>query len=53
MYLGGKRRKKNQTSKRDSAEDQSKGRGGSRKAMVVVGVERGGKAKAKPGALAR
>ena len=49
VYLGGKRRKKNQTSKRDSDADQPKGRGGSRKAMVVVGVERGGRAKAKRG----
>jgi len=49
VHLGGKRRKKNQTTKRDSAEDQPKGRGGSRKAKVVVGVERGGKAKAKRG----
>jgi hypothetical protein len=32
-----------------SAEDQPKGRGGSRKAKVVVGVERDGKAKAKQG----
>ena len=47
--MSGKCRKKNQTSKRDSAEDQPKGRGGSRKAMVVAGVERGGKAKAKRG----
>jgi hypothetical protein len=37
VYLGGKRRKKNQTSKRDSDIDQPQGRGGSRKAMVVVG----------------
>lgn len=48
VYLGGKRRK-NQTSRRDSDEDQPKGRGGSRKAMVVVGVERSGRAKAKRG----
>jgi hypothetical protein len=48
-YLGGKRRKKNQTSRRDSDDDQPKGRAGTRKSMVVVAVERGGKAKAKRG----
>lgn len=45
-YIGGKRRK-GEASKRDSDDDQPKGRGGSRKTMVAVAVERGGKAKAK------
>jgi transposase-like protein len=49
VYLGGKKRKKNQTSKRDKSDDQPKGRGGTRKAMVVVAVERGGRAKATRG----
>jgi hypothetical protein len=49
-YLGGKRTTK-RASKRDKSEDQPKGRGGSRKSMVVVAVERGkrGKARAKRG----
>jgi transposase-like protein len=42
-YIGGKR-KRGQKSKRDGDGDQPKGRGGSRKAMVVTAVERGGKA---------
>jgi hypothetical protein len=46
-YLGGKKRKKGQTSKRDSDDDQPKGRAGTRKSMVVAGVERGKKGKAK------
>ena len=45
-YLGGKRRK-GAASKRDSDDDQPKGRGGSRKGMVAVAVERAGKARAK------
>ena len=49
VYLGGKRRKKNQTSRRDSDDDRPRGRAGTRKAMVVAGVERGGKAKVKRG----
>jgi hypothetical protein len=47
-YIGGKR-KRGQQSKRDGDGDQPKGRGGSRKAMVVTAVERGGKARAKRG----
>jgi hypothetical protein len=46
-YLGGKRTTK-PASKRDQGEDQPKGRGGSRKRIVVVAVERG-KARAKRG----
>ena len=49
VYLGGQKRKKNQVSKRDKNDDQPKGRGGTRKAMVVVAVERGGRAKAARG----
>ena len=48
-YLGGRRRKKGQISKRDPDDDQPVGRTGIRKSMVVVGVARGGKAKAKRG----
>lgn len=47
-YIGGKRRR-DQASKRDDDDDQPKGRGGSRKTMAVVAVERGGKAKARKG----
>ena len=46
--IGGKR-KRGQKSKRDGDGDQPKGRGGSRKAMVVTAVGRGGKARAKRG----
>jgi len=47
----GDKRKRRQKSKRDGDGDgdQPKGRGGSRKAMVVTAVERGGKARAKRG----
>jgi hypothetical protein len=50
-YLGGKKRTKSKPSKRDPATDQPRGRGGSRKSMVIVGVERGkgGRARAKRG----
>ena len=47
-YLGGKRRK-GRASQRDPEDDQPKGRGGGRKAMVVVASERKGKARAKRG----
>ena len=47
-YVGGKRRK-GEKSKRDGDDDQPKGRGGSRKMMVVTAVERGGKARATKG----
>lgn len=47
-YVGGKRRR-DQKSKRDTDDDQPKGRGGSRKMMVVTAVERGGMAKARRG----
>jgi hypothetical protein len=46
--IGGKR-KRGQKSKRNGDGDQPKGRGGSRKAMVVSALERGGKARAKRG----
>jgi hypothetical protein len=45
-YVGGKRRKHTK-SRRDKDDDQPRGRDGSRKAMVVTAVERGGKARAK------
>jgi transposase-like protein len=44
--IGGKR-KRDQKSRRDDDGDQPKGRGGSRKAMVISGVERGGKSRAR------
>ncbi len=47
-YIGGKRRR-DAKSKRDSDDDQPKGRGGSRKMMAVTAVERDGKAKARKG----
>ena len=47
-YIGGKARK-TRASKRDSDDDQPKGRGGSRKMMAVAAVERGGRAKARRG----
>jgi len=48
-YLGGKRRKKGQTSKRDPDDDQPTGRSGTRKSMVTVATERGGRARAAKG----
>jgi transposase-like protein len=48
-YLGGKARKKGQKSKRDSDDDQPKGRSGARKSMVTVAAERGGRARAAKG----
>jgi len=45
-YVGGKR-KRGQTSRKDDDRDQPRGRGGSRKAMVVTAVERGGKVRAR------
>ena len=48
-YVGGKARKRGQASRRDSDDDQPMGRGGSRKAMVVAAVERGGRARARRG----
>lgn len=48
-YVGGKARKRGQASRRDSDDDQPLGRGGSRKAMVVAAVERGGRVVAKRG----
>lgn len=47
-YIGGKRRRDSK-SKRDSDDDQPKGRGGSRKTMAVTAVELDGKAKARKG----
>lgn len=47
-YLGGKR-KTGRTSRRDPDDDQPVGRAGQRKSMVMVGVERGGRAKARRG----
>jgi transposase-like protein len=47
-YLGGKRRK-DAKSQRDGDDDQPKGRGGSRRTMVTVAAERGGRARAKRG----
>lgn len=49
-YVGGKARKKGQTSKRDPDDKQPKGRGGSRKSMVMVATERGVRARAAKGA---
>jgi transposase-like protein len=48
-YLGGKKRPKGETSKRDSDDDQPTGRSGSKKAMVTVATERGGRARAAKG----
>ena len=47
-YIGDKRRR-DAKSKRDSDDDQPKGRGGSRKMMAVTAVERDGEAKARKG----
>jgi len=47
--LGGKQRKKGQTSKRELDDAQPKGRSGTRKSMVTVAAERGGRAKAEKG----
>ena len=44
-YIGRKPPKKVQFSKRDNDDNQPKGRGGSRKMMVVTSVERGGEAR--------
>jgi transposase-like protein len=48
-YLGGKKRKKGRTSKRDPDDDQPTGRAGTRKSMVTVAAERGGRARAAKG----
>lgn len=48
-YLGGKKRKKGERSKRDHDDDQPTGRAGSRKSMVTVAVERSGRARAAKG----
>jgi transposase-like protein len=48
-YLGGKKRPKGQASKRDPDDDQPTGRSGSKKAMVTVATERGGRARAAKG----
>ena len=48
-YLGGKRQTKGRTSKRDPDDDQPVGRSGSRKSMVTVATERGGRARAAKG----
>lgn len=45
-YVGG-RRKRGKASKRDDDDSQPKGRGGSRKAMILTAVERGGRVRAK------
>ena len=50
-YLGGKKRAKSETSKRDDDDDQPKGRSGSRKAMVTVATEREGRARAAKGRI--
>jgi transposase-like protein len=47
-YVGGKRRK-GEASKRDDDDNQPVGRGGSRKMMVTVATERGGRARAQKG----
>ena len=47
-YLGGKRRKRAK-SRRDPDDDQPVGRGGSRRKMVMVATERGGRARASKG----
>ena len=47
--LGGKKRAKGQASKRDHDDDQPMGRSGSRKSMVTVATERGGRARAAKG----
>ena len=47
--LGGKQRKKGQTSKRELDDAQPKGRSGTRKSMVTVAAERGGRVKAEKG----
>jgi ISXO2-like transposase domain len=47
--LGGKQRKKGQTSKRELDDAQPKGRSGTRKRMVTVAAERGGRVKAEKG----
>ena len=46
-YMGGKRRK--QPSRRDPDGDQPKGRGGTRRKMVMAATERGGRARASKG----
>lgn len=48
-YLGGKASKKGRKSKRDADDDQPKGRSGTRKSMVTVATERGGRARAAKG----
>ena len=48
-YLGGKKRKRGKASKRGSDDDQPKGRSGTRKSMVTVAAERGGRARAAKG----
>ena len=48
-YLGGKKRKKGQPSKRDPDDDQPVGRSGTRKIMVTVATERDGRARAAKG----
>jgi ISXO2-like transposase domain len=48
-YLGGKKRKKGQTSERELDDAEPKGRSGTRKSMVTVAAERGGRAKAEKG----
>jgi hypothetical protein len=47
--LGGKQRKKGQTSKRELDDAEPKGRSGTRKSMVTVAAERGGRVKAEKG----
>jgi transposase-like protein len=47
--LGGKKRNKGQTSSRDPDDDQPRGRSGTRKSMVTVATERGGRSRAAKG----
>lgn len=49
IYLGGKASKKGRESKRGPDDDQPKGRSGTRKSMVTVATERGGRARAEKG----
>ena len=48
-YLGGRASKKGRKSKGDFDDDQPKGRSGTRKSMVMVATERGGRARAAKG----
>ena len=49
VYLGSNKRPRGKTSKRDPDDDQPTGRSGSKKAMITVVTERGGRARAAKG----